>query len=71
MVKRQKYTCCKKDQNNGSLLVVVMYYVYNKFLAKKLEYISEFWVPIFFLSILYFGFLLESMLVVNFYVIPA
>ena len=71
MVKRQKYTCCKKHQNNGSLLVVVMYYVYNKFLAKILEFVSEFWVPIFFLSILYFGFLLDSMLAVNHYVFPA
>ena len=71
MVKRQKYTCCKKHQNNGSLLVVLMYYVYNKFLAKILEFVSEFWVPIFFLSILYFGFLLDSMLAVNLYVFPA
>ena len=54
MVKRQKYTCCKKHQNNGSLLVVVMYYVYNKFLAKILEFVSEFSVPIFFLSIFVF-----------------
>ena len=71
MVKRQKYTCCKKHQNNGSLLVVVIYCVYNKFLAKILKFISEFWVPIFFLSILYIGFILDSMLAVNFYVIPA
>ena len=60
MVKWQKYSCCKKHQNNGSLLVVVMYYVYNKFLAKILEFVSEFWVPIFFLSICILGFFLTA-----------